>query len=516
MISLDSLPHLPGCYLFKDSDGSVIYVGKAKDLKKRVTSYFQKPNHDPKTANLLQSALDLDFIVTNTEVEALLLENTLIKKHWPRYNIKLKDSSRYACIHLTDEQFPRIRISRNRAGRGSFFGPFISSRERDYVFKVVRKTFGLRSCRRLPKRACLRYHLGACSGPCIGKITESEYREKVRKAESALKGNISCLISSMREEMADASSRQQFERALELRDEIEALEYLLERQNVERKKMLDEDVLSYMVEGGSVYLMIFKVYKGTLEGKEDFVFAWSESFLEEFIVQYYSENEPPEELIIAEALDESLVEFLSHRKGRKVKVTVPRQGEKKELLDLAKKNVEVSFFGDRKKIDALQEALRLPRRPEVIECFDISHLAGTSTVGSMVQFRGGRPDKSNYRRFKIRGVEGIDDFSSIAEIVRRRYSRLKEEKQELPDLIVIDGGKGQLSAALKELRDIRVKVPIISIAKENEEIFMPGREQPLPLKKDEKASLFVQEIRDEAHRFAIGYHKQLRQKAMRP
>lgn len=315
--------------------------------------------------------------------------------------------------------------------------------------------------------------------------------------------------------MIESSSMQKFEQAMELRDEIAALDYLLERQNVERKKKFDEDILSYIVEGGNVYLMIFKVYKGTLEGKEDFVFAWSESFQEEFIVQYYSEKEPPEELIVAEALDESLVEFLAHRKGKKVKVTVPKQGEKKELLELAKKNVEIGFFGHRKKMEALQEALRLPSRPEVIECFDISHLAGTSTVGSMIQFRGGRPDKSNYRRFKIRSVEGIDDFTSIAEVVRRRYSRLREEKQELPDLIVVDGGKGQLSAASKELRELRIKVPIISIAKEKEEIYVPGREQPMPIKKDEKASLFIQEIRDEAHRFAIAYNRLLRQKAMR-
>ncbi|HSD56652.1 MAG TPA: excinuclease ABC subunit C, partial [Methanotrichaceae archaeon] len=299
------------------------------------------------------------------------------------------------------------------------------------------------------------------------------------------------------------------------RDEIAAMEYLLEKQNVDRKKLFDQDILSYTIDGGNVYLMLFKVYKGTLEGKEDFVFAWSESFLEEFLVQYYSENEPPEELIVAEAPDDSLVEFLAHRKGKKVRATVPKQGEKKELLELAKKNVEIGFFGDKKKIEALQEALKLPRRPEVIECFDISHLAGTSTVGSMVQFRGGRPDKSNYRRFKIKDVEGIDDFASIAEVVRRRYARLKEEKQELPDLIVIDGGQGQLSAALHELRKLRAMVPVISIAKGEEEIYIPGLEKPLPIKRDEKASLFVQEIRDEAHRFAIAYNRLLRQKALR-
>jgi excinuclease ABC subunit C len=515
MIDTDTVPHLPGCYLFKDVAGAVLYVGKARDLKKRVASYIQKQDHDPKTVALLAAASDLDFIVTNTEVEALLLENTLIKKHSPRYNIKLKDSSRYACIHLTDDAFPRICISRKADGRGKFFGPFVSSWERDYVLQAVRKTFGLRTCRRLPKRACLRYHLGACSGPCIGRINEDEYGERVKRAQSVLKGDIGELIGSLKDEMSGLADRQDFERALEIRDEIAALERLLERQNVERIRRYDQDVLSYLIEGGNVYLMLFKVYKGTLEGKEEFVFAFQENFLEEFIVQYYSETEPPEELIMAEALDEPIIEFLSHVKGKRVRVTVPRQGEKKSLLELARKNLEIGFFGDRRKLEALQEELHLPKSPEVIECFDISHLAGTSTVGSMVQFRGGRPDKSNYRRFKIKGVEGIDDLASIAEVVRRRYARIMEEGQELPDLVVIDGGSGQLDAAMQELRRLRVRLPVISIAKSEEEIYIPGLEKPLPIKSDEKASLFIQEIRDEAHRFAIAYNRLLRQKALR-
>jgi len=231
-------------------------------------------------------------------------------------------------------------------------------------------------------------------------------------------------------------------------------------------------------------------------------------------VQYYSEREPPEELILEEPLDQSLVDFLTHVKGKKVRITVPKQGEKKELLELAKKNVEIGFFGDRKKLAALQEALRLPKSPQVIECFDISHLAGTFSVGSMVQFRGGRPDKSNYRRFKIKSVQGVDDFASIAEIVGRRYSRLKEEELQLPDLIVIDGGKGQLSSALAELQKLRLKIPIISLAKGEEEIYVPGLDGPLQIKKNEKASLYVQEIRDEAHRFAIAYNRLLRKKKL--
>ncbi len=514
MIDLESLPHLPGCYLFKNEDGIVLYVGKAKDLKKRVSSYFQKRDHDPKTESLVQALRSLDFIVTNTEVEAFLLENTLIKKHWPRYNIALKDSKRYACIHLTEEKFPRIRLARKRIDSGNFFGPFVSARERDYIFEVVRKTFQLRTCKQMPKRACLRYHFGACSGPCIGKIPSEEYGENVRKASSVLKGNIKELIESMESEMRELAAKQQFEQAISLRDEIAALENLQEKQNMERQKKHDEDILNYIVRDDTVYLMLFKVYKGTLEDKQDYVFAHGENFLEEFLVQYYSENDPPGELILPEPLEESFTDFLSHVKGTKVKVTVPKQGDKKELLDLALKNVEIGFFGDRKKLEALQNKLSLPKPPGVIECFDISHLSGTAMVGSMVQFRGGRPDKHNYRRFKIEGVEGIDDFASIAEVVRRRYTRLLEDKHDMPDLIIIDGGKGQLSSAFQEIRKLKLRIPIISIAKREEEIYVPGLKSPLPIKRDEKASLFVQEIRDEAHRFAINYNRLLRQKSL--
>jgi len=514
MISLESLPHLPGCYIFKDSDGTVLYVGKARDIRRRVSNYYQKQSHGPRTQALISVAKSLDFIVTNTEVEALLLENSLVKKHLPRYNIKLKDSSRYACIQLTDEMYPRIRVSRKAEGKGAFFGPFTSARERTAVFQIVRKAFGLRTCRRLPRRECLRFHLGHCSGPCIGKIDQADYAQRVRRAEFALKGEIGELISSLEGEMKELAGRQEFERALELRDEIAALQRLRERQSVERRRKFDQDVLSYREEGGSVFLMLFKVYKGTLEGKEEYVLPSSEGILEEFIARYYSENEPPEELILPEELDESLILFLSHLKGKRVRATVPHQGEKRQLLDLAKRNLEVRFFGDIEKLDALQMALRLPRKPEIIECFDISHLSGTATTGSMVQFRRGRPDKSNYRRFKIKDVEGIDDFASIAEVVRRRYSRQKLERRELPDLIIIDGGPGQLSSAQRVLREMRVKIPLISIAKEDEEIYVPGSSQPLPLKKGEKASLFIQEIRDEAHRFAIAYNRLLRKKAL--
>lgn len=514
MIDPEPLPHLPGCYLFKDDEGAVIYVGKARDLKKRVASYFQKRELDPKTSALVSAASGLDFIVTKSEVEALLLENALIKKHWPKYNVRLKDSSRYASIHLTDEEFPRIHLSRRRTGGGSYFGPFVSARERDLVLSAVRKTFGLRTCRRLPKRECLRYSMGGCSGPCLGKIAPAEYRARVARAEAVLRGRTRELIGSLKEEMAALSERREFEQAMELRDEIRALESLQERQQIERDKRYDEDVLSWIVDGETVYLMLFKVYRGTLEGKEEHVFPRTESFLEEFLVQHYSEETPPEELILGEALDDSIVDFLSYIKGRRVRVTVPKQGEKRKLLDLAEKNVTVRFLGDKKRLLALAEALSLPGPPNVVEVFDVSHLAGSFTVGSMVQFRGGQPDKKGYRRFKVRTVDGIDDFASIGEIVRRRYLRLKEEGGEMPDLIVIDGGKGQLFAASQELRRLGLTMPVISIAKREEEIYAPGRLRPLPIKRDDRASLFVQEMRDEAHRFAITYHRLLKKKAI--
>ncbi len=513
MIDCSRLPPHPGCYLFLDEEGTVIYAGKAKNLKKRVSSYFQRQDLDAKTRNLVAAAAAVDFIVTDTEVEALILENTIIKKHQPKFNIDLKDSKSYAYIHITDEAFPRIHIARRVEGSGRFFGPFVSARERDEILRLLKTTFKLRSCRKLPRRACLRYHIGSCSAPCIRKISREDYRERVQRAESVLKGHIADLIGSLREEMTARAANQEFEQAMELRDQIASLERLTERQRVERQKTYDEDVISYIMSGGTVYLMLFQVHRGTLAEKREFVFDAGEGFLEEFLVQYYSEHEPPKEVILPEPVDESVAAFLSHIRGSRVRITVPQRGEKRKLLDLVRKNVEIGYFGDRMKVDELKRRLRLPDLPIVIECFDISHLSGTSMVGSMVQFRWGRPDRRNYRRFRIRTVEGIDDVAGIAEVVRRRYARVLKENMELPDLVIVDGGKGQLAAALRELENLGVRVPVIAIAKREEEIYVPGFSRPLPLDRNEKASLFVQEIRDEAHRFAVAYHHQLRRRS---
>jgi len=515
MIDLHSIPHDPGCYIFKDKARQVLYVGKAKDLRKRVSSYFQKKIQDKKTEVLLSKAEDVEFFVTNTETEALILENNLIKKHAPKYNIDLKDSKRYAYIHLTDESFPRLVIARKADGGGEYFGPFTSGESRDYILSTVTKTFRLRTCRRMPKKACLRHHLGLCRAPCEGLITAEDYKESIRKAAMVLKGHAGALQKELKERMAGFSKEQNFEAAKDLRDQVYALDRLLYRQTMERKKDYDEDIIDAIVREGMAYVLLFNVYKGTLENKEEFVFEPEEDFFETFLQRYYDEHPVPKEIIVPYDLSQALVDYLTQKRGGKIIVTVPKMGEKRRLLDLVKRNIEISFFGDQEKLEALQKTLRLHDVPRVIECFDISHLHGEHMVGSMVQFRNGRPDKSGYRRFRIRTVSGIDDFRAIAEVVRRRYSRLKAEDAEMPGLIVIDGGKGQLSFALEELGKLGLKVPVIALAKRLEEIHVPGLPFPLRLAEKDRGLNFLRQVRDEAHRFAIAYNRLLRKKEIR-
>lgn len=514
MIDLSAVPRSPGCYLFKDESGRVIYVGKAKDLRKRVKSYFQKRDHDPKTILLVKSISSLDHITTDSELEALILENNLIKRYKPKFNIDLRDSKNYAYIQETDERFPRFQLARRKDGRGRFYGPFVSAQTRDNILYLVNKTFRFRRCRRMPKKACLRYHIKLCSAPCISRDSQDDYMSRVRFARFVLKGRHSELIKKLEREMEAASDSMNFEKALELRDQINALATLQEEQKVDRKRKHNEDIMSFMIRESKVFLLLFNIYKGTLVNKEDYTFELTPDFFEEFLLQYYSENEVPKELIIPVEISEPMHEFLERRRGTKVKVTVPKRGDKKKLLELVNKNIETSFFGDLSKIEDLRDALGLPELPFVIECFDISHLSGTSTVGSMVQFRNARPDKNNYRRFRIRTVEGISDTAGISEVVRRRYYRLVKEKANLPDLIIVDGGIGQLNAAHNSLKESGLSIPVISIAKRFEDIYIPEEPLPIKLPAKSKALQFIREIRDEAHRFAIKYNRLLRGKEM--
>jgi excinuclease ABC subunit C len=345
-------------------------------------------------------------------------------------------------------------------------------------------------------------------------ISEEDYHLQVERASALLKGKSGELLALLRTEMAASSAAQDYERALVLRNQIAAIGHLAERQHVERPKETDQDVIAYTIADDMVYLMVFSVEKGLLMSKQEYSFDNREDFFEEFLVQYYADRAPPAELILPHKVDEALAGYLSAQKGRNVQITVPKIGEKKKLLELVEKNIEHAFLKNELKVKDLQAVLDLPDAPEVIECFDISHLSGTSMVGSMVQFRSGVADKKNYRRFKIKTIEGIDDVASIAEIVRRRYHRLIEENTDLPDLIIIDGGKGQLSAALEVVQGLALVIPVIAIAKKDEVVYVPGEMLPRHLDPKGMALRYIQEIRNEAHRFAIAYHTLLRKKKM--
>ncbi len=511
-MNLEHIPTDSGCYIYKDATGKIIYIGKAKNLKKRVSSYFQKKDHDPKTSILINKIDSFEYIITQNEKEALILENNLIKKHQPKYNIDLKDSKRYAYILLTKELFPRALVARDKNQKGDYIGPFTSGEERDTLLRFVNNTFQIRTCKKLPKRACLRFHMNLCSAPCIGKVSEKEYMLQVENAKKLLLGKEKELTEQLKIKMYEFSKNQEFEQARILRDQIESIEHVSEKQSVEKTKKYDQDVINYIIHEDVVYLAMFHVTKGVLTGKSEFTFPYNDEFLEEFLVQFYAGENIPREIIVPQEMSESVNDYLTELKGETAKCVFPQKGEKKDLLSLVHKNIEKSFFEDLLALTDLKEKLLLPTLPKVIECFDISHLSGTNTVASMVQFVNGKPEKSSYRRFKIKTVDGIDDFASIAEVVLRRYKRLQEEKREMPDLIVIDGGKGQLSAACSSLKELEIKIPIISLAKRNEEVYFPGLVAPQEFDKKSRALQLLQRLRDEAHRFAITYQKLLRNK----
>jgi excinuclease ABC subunit C len=516
MFSIEKIPIDSGCYLFKDKKDNIIYVGKAKNLKKRLSNYNRNNNLDIKTKYLLKNTSSIDYVVTDNEIEAFILENTLIKKYQPKYNINLKDSKNYAFIQLTVEKYPRIMIARKKIGKGKFYGPFVSAKERDYILYFLRRTFKIRTCNRIPKKACLRYHIDLCSAPCINEITVEEYNDSINKIKMVLSGKSKELIKQMKKKMKINIKELKYEKAQKIKNEITALEKINEKQNMQRQKKHDEDIINFRIKNHTVYLLLFHIYKGTLTDKNEFIFDYNDDFLDEFIIQYYSENHIPKEIIISKKLSDSIISFLQTKKGGNVIINKPLKGEKKQLLELVDKNINKSFFKGQDKTNSLKIKLKLKKIPKIIECFDISHLSGTSIVGSMVQFDEGQPCKKNYRRFRIRSVNKIDDFEAIAEIVRRRYKRLINEKSKLPDLIIIDGGKGQLNSALKELKKLDLDISIISIAKKFDEIFSPNLISPIKLDKKDNALKYVQEIRDEAHRFAINYNKLLRKKELIP
>lgn len=520
---LENLPNVSGCYLFKDGAGSIVYIGKAKNLKKRVSSYFQKNHEYPMTQKLVENIAGVDFIVTNNELEALLLEARLVNTHQPRFNVRLKDDKSYAYIKVTREKFPRCVTARTADIRDgdTLFGPFVSGEARRELLHLAHTLFKLRVCKTLPRRACLLYHIGLCGAPCIGKISEADYGKNIGMAKMLLRGKNDELKKLLEKEMREFSLRENYEQAKARRDQLRALEYLKEKEVVQLKKSYNQDVLNFIPAAGKLSIQLFNINKGVISGKKEYQADMDFSkdpveIFSEFVRRYYYLNDIPKEVIVPHALSdmEFFSKYLSRLAGFSVRVIVPRAGEKKKLLELLKKNIITSHAFGPEELMRLKEALQLPRSPAVIECFDISNLGEKYCVGSMVQFREGKPHKAEYRRFRIRTVLGQSDFGSMKEVVSRRYRRLLSEGKAFPDLVVLDGGKPQLTAGISALRELGVQIPVIALAKQEEEIYTTGSMMPIKLSKKDSALKVLQRARNEAHRFANAYQRILRKKGM--
>ncbi|MCX8198070.1 MAG: excinuclease ABC subunit UvrC [Candidatus Micrarchaeota archaeon] len=518
-----SAPHSPGVYKFLSAEGAVLYVGKAKDLRSRLSSYFSGAATD-RARQMLSQAKSIEVIVTDNEAEALILENSLIKEHFPKYNIQLKDNEKYTYILVTDEAFPRmLLVRRSRGGRikmrGSVYGPFVSGSAYVLVSSTLRKLFKIRTCKVGQGKPCLQYHLGFCMGPCAGLVTPEEYGKQVEKLKEVLSGGkkLEQLLEELQSEMLSASKMRQFERAIELRNAIKSLSSLLEKQKMESRSEADEDYVSFAESGGNVLVQIFRQVGGVIKDRKRFSIpsAVSGSPLSEFLARFYEAERIPRKIYVEQPFEDmALVEsFLSGKRGGPVSIAVPEKGDKKKLLELLRKNIMLEISKDSNPaLIELQNALSLPRLPKTIECFDVSNLQSSNIVGAMSQFVNGFPKKSSYRRFKIRSIEQQNDFAAIWEIVFRRYSRLKAEGSSLPDLVVVDGGPGQLNAAISAISELGLSIPCVSLAKKEEEIYLPGKRVPIKLPKSSEALHVLQFARDEAHRFGVSYHRLLRRK----
>ena len=519
-ISKITIPTNPGIYLMKDTDGKIIYIGKAKNLKNRVRSYFNK-NQNYKTQKLVENISDIEFILTDNESEAFLLESNMIKKYRPRFNIELKDQQRYTYLRISDEKYPRLLVSRRTRdgkflGKGKTFGPFTQGSSKLLTIGTLRKAFQIRICKNLPKKVCLEYHLGNCEGPCEFKDAQERYPKHVDSLEQVLKGKNQTKIftKKLEEEMNQAAKLEQFERAKDIRDTLIRLGSLQTKQNMEYVKNSDEEYFGIEIQEQTAVVMNFRMINGVIRDSEKFFFDLvGDNSFSNFLYQYYSTHKTPKFILVSEMPEnEKLLEsLLSEQAGFAVKIIIPHKGKKKEIIDLILKNIKlIHQKGGDPGLVELKDILHLPVIPNVIECFDISNHGESFAVGSMARFVGGKPDKSGYRKFKIKTVTGRDDFAMIGEVIKRRYYRLLEENSELPDLILIDGGKGQLSAALNSLQSLGLKLPCISLAKENEEIYVPKNKNPIIISKTKSSLKILQHARDETHRFGVAYNRTIR------
>ncbi len=519
-------PTEPGVYIMKDEDGQIIYVGKAKSLRNRLRSYFSGKK-DIKTATLLKRARSIETIIVSDEYEALLLENTLIKQHSPKYNINLKDGKTYPVIRITHEDFPRVFRTRRIIQDGSlYYGPFPNVQGVDSMLEIIDKLFPLRKCKKLKKKEpCMYYHIGRCMAPCCGKISKDDYQVHVRRVQKLLLGESESLIIDLAAKMHEAAKALQFEQAAQLRNAIKAIENISgEDSAVEDFNPEDRDYIAWASEGVLTTFTVFSMRDGKMTGRELFrtrsASDESES-LELFITTYYNNSRLPPPKIYSQAAveDNILTEWFSANFNHNPELLTPQDKHHGAILAMAKQNAaedlrkRLKERGAGPALDEIARVLNLKSRPERIEGFDISHLDGKHPVASLISFKNGVPDRKNYRYFKLRTVIGIiDDYAAMREVVRRRYSRQIREGKELPDLILVDGGIGQVNAAKEVLDDIGVNCDIAGLAERNEELWLPALKQPIVLSRQSEALKVLQFVRDECHRFANGFNQRLRSK----
>lgn len=539
---IEKLPRLPGVYLFKNKNDKIIYVGKSKSLYHRVKSYFLSQNTSPKTQALISKIYDLDVIVTDNEVEALILEANLIKQYKPKYNVNLKDDKSYPYIVITNEDFPQVYPTRRVVQDGSkYFGPYTEVKVMKQALKVLRDVFKIRSCKynlndetiaKGKYKVCLDYHIKKCDGPCEGLISKEEYQNMINEVEQVLRGNIDGLIEKLTGEMNKLSSELKFEKAAEIRNKIKALEVYSNNQKVVSQDFVDRDIITFAVDIPDGVAAIFNVRKGKLVGRKKFTFNYTIDLPESYVISdlirniYSNPVEVPDEIIVSELPEEKEIieSWLASKSNKKVDILLPNKDELQSLINLCKQNAiydlnEIKLQRMKKEgqisyvLKSLQRDLYLPKPPVRIECFDISTLQGSDTVASLVVFENGKPKKSDYRKFIIKSVGGQDDFASMSEVIERHYKRVLEENKPLPDLIMVDGGKGQLNSAIKSLKKLGLtNFNIIGLAKRLEEIFLPDRKDSLMIPKTSSSLKLLQQIRDEAHRFAVSFHRERRTK----
>ncbi|MGF9871981.1 excinuclease ABC subunit C [Bacillus tropicus] len=523
------LPDQPGCYLMKDKQGTVIYVGKAKVLKNRVRSYFTG-SHDGKTLRLVGEIVDFEYIVTSSNLEALILELNLIKKHDPKYNIQLKDDKTYPFIKITAEKQPRLLITRNvKKDKGKYFGPYPNAQSAHETKKLLDRMYPLRKCSNMPDKVCLYYHMGQCLAPCVKEVTEEQNKEIVDEIIKFLNGGHKEVRSELETKMYEASEKLEFERAKELRDQIAHIDAIMEKQKMIMSDLVDRDVFGYAVDKGWMCVQVFFVRKGKLIERDVSMFPIydepEEGFLT-FIGQFYenSSHFKPKEIVVPGSIDSELVErFLE------VEATQPKRGKKKDLVELANKNAKIAleekfYLIDRDEERTIKAVENLGKQlgietPYRIEAFDNSNIQGTNPVSAMIAFIDGKPAKKEYRKYKIKTVQGPDDYESMREVVRRRYTRALKENLPLPDLIIIDGGKGHLAAASDILEnELGLYIPMAGLVKDDKHktshLIIGDPPEPVMLERNSQEFYLLQRIQDEVHRFAITFHRQLHGKSV--